>query len=192
MQYCSKCTKYYDGELYAVCPYCFGGDLKNDNGGNSMPSTIGKNDADDKISISDMFRRKRSGNMNATVIRVKQKLGFDPVVGWLVCVEGNDIGKDFRLHSGNNTVGRSDEMNVCLQGDPSVSRYHFSVTYDHLGNRYFINSNSESRELVYVNDYPVVAGAVKLKRGDKIRVANTVLIFVPFDSEDFQWEWNRQ
>src|SRR5690242_13732720 len=35
------------------------------------------------------------------------ELRGDPVVGWLVCVEGPDRGKDYRLHSEKNFVGRS-------------------------------------------------------------------------------------
>src|SRR5262249_26846325 len=33
--------------------------------------------------------------------------GISPVVGWLVCVEGPDKGRDFRIHSEKNFIGRS-------------------------------------------------------------------------------------
>mgnify|MGYP002624504751 CR=1 FL=1 len=203
--YCSKCGDIYDGELNAVCPNCSGGGVRKDNdhaqSGGSMPPTSGGR----KPSIQEIFSRKggktmsieeianmqRGGNMDPTVIKVKKKLGFDPVVGWLVCVKGNDIGKDFRLHSGNNFVGRGDESDVRLS-DPSVSRdKHFIVTYDHRGNSYFISCGS-GREEVYVNNQILIGGAMQLKRGDIIIVADTVLIFIPFGSDDFQWEWGGQ
>jgi hypothetical protein len=46
----------------------------------------------------------------------------DPVVGWLVCLAGPDRGRDFRLHSEKNFIGRSPLMDVCVAGDETVSR----------------------------------------------------------------------
>ena len=37
---------------------------------------------------------------------------FDPVVGWLVCIEGATKGNDYRIHSQNNYIGRSARMDI--------------------------------------------------------------------------------
>lgn len=31
----------------------------------------------------------------------------DPVTGWLVCIEGPQYGKDFKIHAGKNFIGRA-------------------------------------------------------------------------------------
>src|SRR5260221_1427992 len=55
----------------------------------------------------------------------------DPVVGWLVCLEGPDRGRDYRLHSEKNFIGRAPNMDVVLGGDDTVSREkHGVVIFD--------------------------------------------------------------
>lgn len=41
-----------------------------------------------------------------------------PVVGWLVCTDGVNKGTDYRLHQGRNFIGRSPEMDVCIENIP--------------------------------------------------------------------------
>ncbi len=48
--------------------------------------------------------------------------GIDAVVGWLVCVHGRNRGRDYRIRSENNTVGRSENMDICISGDDLISR----------------------------------------------------------------------
>ena len=81
-------------------------------------------------------------------------------------------------------------MDICLN-DLSVSRGHqFTVTYDHHDDYYCISSTNAGRESVRVNNERLRTGEVQLHRGDIIGIADTILIFIPFDSEDFQWKWN--
>ena len=40
-----------------------------------------------------------------TIGVMQRELGIDPVVGWLVCVEGADRGRDYRIRSERNTIG---------------------------------------------------------------------------------------
>ena len=35
---------------------------------------------------------------------------FDPVVEWLVCIDGPEKGRDYRIRSGNNYIGRSQDI----------------------------------------------------------------------------------
>ena len=46
----------------------------------------------------------------------------EPTVGWLVCVKGAYYGQSFSLHGGKNKVGRSQEFDIRLLNDESVSR----------------------------------------------------------------------
>ncbi len=109
-----------------------------------------------------------------------------PVVGWLVCVQGPDIGKDFRLHTHFNHVGRGDNQDVRLS-DESVSREHFTVSYDMVNNRYFADMGKGST-FVYINGYPLGARTA-LKKGDQIKLANTLLVFIPLEQQDVKWNW---
>ncbi len=110
-----------------------------------------------------------------------------PVVGWLVCVEGPDIGKDFRLHANYNSVGRAENQDVRIN-DKSVSREHFTVSYDLVNNRYFA-SMKNGQTFVYINGYPLGNGMTPLKKGDQIKVANTLLVFIPLEQRDVKWNW---
>ena len=109
-----------------------------------------------------------------------------PVVGWLVCVQGNDIGKDFRLHANFNSVGRGENQDVRID-DEYVSREHFIVSYDMVNNRYFADMG-QGKTFVYINGYPLGA-RTQLRKGDQIKVANTLLVFIPLEQQDVKWNW---
>lgn len=109
-----------------------------------------------------------------------------PVVGWLVCVQGNDIGKDFRLHANFNSVGRGENQDVRINDD-YVSREHFVVSYDMVNNRYFADMG-QGKTFVYINGYPLGA-RTQLRKGDQIKVANTLLVFIPLEQQDVKWNW---
>lgn len=54
-----------------------------------------------------------------------------PVVGWLVCVKGEEKGKSFNLRNGRNKIGRSELMDVKLLRETTVSRtVQASIIYD--------------------------------------------------------------
>ena len=56
---------------------------------------------------------------------------IDPVCGWLVCIEGARVGKDYKLKTGKNFIGRSDDMDIQILGDNNVSkRNHAIIVYD--------------------------------------------------------------
>ena len=110
-----------------------------------------------------------------------------PVVGWLVCAQGADIGKDFRLHANFNHVGRNGNMDIQLT-DPYVSHdKHFTVSYALQSNLYFAEMG-QGRSFVHINGQPLV-GSTQLKKGDQIQVGNTLLIFIPLEQQDVQWNW---
>lgn len=123
-----------------------------------------------------------------TTVHFYQKaLGSEPVVGWLVCVEGVHYGQDFRIKSGRNFIGRSGNMDVCLSGDMAVSRdKHAILTYDPKGNTFFMQPG-ETSELSYLNGNPLLE-ATAVKSGDRLTVGETELIFVPFCGKTFKWK----
>jgi len=112
--------------------------------------------------------------------------GIDPVVGWLVCVHGKNAGRDYRIRSENNTVGRSESMDICISGDDLISRErHTVITFDPLRNSFHL-SPAEGRSLVYLNGEALLAHK-ELKPYDEILLGATKLLFVPFCGDKFKW-----
>lgn len=112
---------------------------------------------------------------------------IDPVVGWLVCIEGADFGSSFILKSGRNFVGRSGEMDIVLRGDSSISRVKHAIILYEPKRREFIAQAGESRELFYVNE-EVVLNSIRLKQHDILMIGNTKLMFFPCCGENFGWD----
>ena len=124
---------------------------------------------------------------NCTVGYYSRVIGVEPVVGWLVCIEGEYKGESFKLKSGRNFIGRAANMDVVLSADHSVSRFkHASVIYEPRG-RQFIVSTGESRELCYLND-EVVLSNMKMNAYDVLNLGNTSLMLIPCCGARFTWE----
>lgn len=114
--------------------------------------------------------------------------GIQPVTGWLVCLAGEAKGRDYRLHSGRNFIGRSASMDVALIDDKTIARdKHCSLVYDPRGNDFYLLP--EGGNIVSLND-KIVEDAVKLKSDDIIILGGTKLIFVPYCKEGRLWEEN--
>ena len=111
----------------------------------------------------------------------------DPVVGWLVVVEGPGKGAALRLGRGNNLVGRGTDADVRLDfGDDSISRHrHAVVTYEERSNQFFIAEGS-SRNLIYLDgDY--LDQKKRLAHGTRISMGDTILRFVALCDSSFSW-----
>ena len=138
----------YDADQYAVCPYCNhirteiqfgpgggqtvapgggsgtvapGGLGGSPMGGECIMPTGGGEDSQ-KTVAPDMFR-KQAEQSNKTVAVFRQQHGIDPVVGWLVCINGPEKGNDYRLKAKINTIGRGEGNDVCVKGDKTISSH---------------------------------------------------------------------
>lgn len=111
----------------------------------------------------------------------------DPVVGWVVVVEGPGQGASLTLGYGMNSIGRAPTERICLDfGDSQISRTsHASITYDPRGKKYFINHGG-GKNLTYLGEDPVLT-PIQLKGGEEVMIGDTTLRFVPFCGEDFDW-----
>jgi len=110
----------------------------------------------------------------------------DPVVGWLACIEGPDKGRDWRLVSGRNAIGRGEGMPVRLESDPAVSRVrHAVVSFDPRRSSFSL-APGDGSALVYCNGHEVLV-PVTLLPLDRIEVGASTLLFVPLVGEHFTW-----
>lgn len=113
--------------------------------------------------------------------------GFDPVVGWLVCVKGPNRGMSYNLHSGTNFIGRSREMDVCIEHDQAISKRNAaSISYDDRSKTFFIQKG-EVRNLIYLNGKPIRSDA-DIVAYDRLEIGSTELVFLPLCGEHFTWQ----
>lgn len=113
--------------------------------------------------------------------------GSDPVVGWVVVMDGPGKGHSLEIGAGANAVGRGAGQQIRLDfGDDKISRErHAVIVYEPEARQFFVQ-NGEVRNLTYVEG-KVVLGVAPLKGGEKIRVGDTHLQFVPFCGPEFSW-----
>lgn len=209
----TKCEQghFYDKDKFQVCPHCaaLGGDSKETQplrGAADMdtepltvpivqqPAESQPVESAQSVSLKDAVGQAMSVRQEThqeddgkTISLYQTKIGIEPVVGWLVCIEGQAFGESFKLKSGRNFIGRSREMDIVLPGDNSVSREKHAIILYEPRKREFIAQAGESRELFYLND-EVVLNPVRLAQYDIVTIGNTRLMFFPCCGEKFSWE----
>ena len=112
----------------------------------------------------------------------------DPVVGWLVVLDGPGKGNFRPIFKGSNTIGRAPNQRVPIDfGDDAISSEKQAfLTYDERKRSYQLVPNLERPNLVYHNDSALVSN-VDLKAHDKVMLGRTTLLFVPLCGPDFDW-----
>ena len=115
-----------------------------------------------------------------------QAARFEPVVGWLVCVEGKERGRDYRLLAGRNYIGRSVDMDVSIPDDQQLSREkHCSIIYDPRSFRFVLLPGDST--LTMVNGAAQNAPC-DINDGDIISCGSTKLCLIRFCKEGRDWE----
>lgn len=188
----------YDDDKYTSCPYCgisdFDPGTTKAKGGGGEGKTRQKGSPDspggDAERTQPRGNRQNQGGQRdeeqRTVGKMFKEKGVDPVVGWLVCTDGPDEGRDYQLRSGRNTIGRSRQMDVCVAGDDTISREnHAALAYDQKANEFTLIPG-EGRELVYLNDEALYQPST-IEHHAVIEMGETTLRFVPFCDEQFEW-----
>lgn len=193
-----KNNHFYDDSLSDVCPIC--------NGENDYTTVSLKTRPTNNRPVTDSSLEKSyagafdknfksegyldhliSDSNNSETVSVYQKTkGFDPVVGWLVCVEGASIGKDFIIKAERNFIGSDATMDIRILGDNSISaKKHAIISFNPKELIYRI-APGDSHGIVYVNNQEVFSPET-LKHGDLIQIGQTTLMFVPLCNENFSW-----
>ena len=112
---------------------------------------------------------------------------IDPVVGWLVSVEGPHFGESFSIHSGMNSIGRNPSNRIVLDRDMAVSREkHAFITYEPKHRRFYVKPG-DSSGLVYVNEDYITENR-QINPRDVLEIGSSKLVFLPFCTEEFGWE----
>jgi hypothetical protein len=164
---------FYDSSKHSACPWC----------GVNVDADAGKTR---QVRPPQESPREPPADEGVTRALHREPSGISPVVGWLVCLEGPDKGRDYRLHSEKNFIGRSSSMDVSIAGDDSISREkHAAVSFEPKKKAFWLLPG-DSSGLVYRNE-EVVNGPIELHARDVIELGRTKLIFFPFCDDQFQW-----
>lgn len=183
---------YYDADKHTMCPACGVPDLdlgktRPLGAAAAQPEATWKSPAaDEGKTIRHDTSRIGPRDAGETVALVRRKAGIDPVVGWLVCVEGADKGRDFRIRSEKNFIGRSESMDIQISGDDTISRENHAIVSFNPKNGTFKFHPGDGRGIVYLNGEDVDAPR-DLKPYDILEIGQTKLAFTPFCGEKFQW-----
>lgn len=167
---------YFDPAKHTTCPSCGVGSLGDG-------KTIAKKDPVVPPNPGPPAGGSADGK---TVPLVRKEEGIDPVVGWLVCIDGPDRGRDYRIHSERNFIGRGGDMDIRITGDDTISRDRHAIVSFNPKNRQFKILPGEGRGIIYCNGEEV-DGPLELARGDQIEIGRTRLQFVPLCDDDFDW-----
>lgn len=127
----------------------------------------------------------------------KKPLGFEPpvelleeeeepVCGWLVCIQGARVGKEYRIHNGKNFVGRGDDMDIQILGDNEINRRNHAVIVYDQKKRNTVILPGDSAGLAYLRGEAVYVPA-QLNPYDTIEMGKSRFIFVPLCGQNFEW-----
>jgi hypothetical protein len=193
--YCEKNQHLYDPRKYSRCPYCPVDGLT----GATIPGTQAAAVNRPNVPVTEpasppraaaparpAAHGDRSGVPNKTVGIFLKRTGIDPVVGWLVCIEGANKGRDYRLHSDRNKVGRAPNMDVCIEGDGTISREdHCHIVFSPRSKTFNVIPGT-GRNLIYLNGQDVFS-AMPLAAYDRLDLGESSFLFLPFCSDRFDW-----
>jgi hypothetical protein len=112
---------------------------------------------------------------------------FDPVVGWLIVINGPGKGQHCGLHYGQNSIGRDATQRVRLDfGDARISRdAHAFIIYDEKRRAFFLRDNGKSNVVRLGGE--IVMAPTELHDRDVIVIGDTTLLFVALCDSRFDW-----
>lgn len=135
--------------------------------------------------------RKSVEQQQKTTAVFKKHHGLEPVVGWLVCIDGPNKGKDYHLWAKINSIGRSESNDVCIEGDVTISKeLHARLAYDSRHNNFQLIPGTSTNN-IYLNDEPIYIPTA-IKAYDEIELGDSKMLFVPLCCERFQWDTDKK
>lgn len=206
LKVCQK-GHHYDASLYSTCPECEKQEGNVYSGYSSETVPLGATQGVNNGFYSDVGETRPIGGMGFfgetqpvsqgtsevyesldenTIPYDRAELGFEPTVGWVVCIKGPDKGKDMPLKYGFNSVGRDPQMKICISGDDQISRQnHCTILYEPDNRKFYMVGNTTN--LVYVNGNFVIS-TTELAANDVIKIGASELMFIPLCGPAFDWK----
>ncbi len=187
---------YYDANRYTQCPYCASGGFSPTvdpfagepaEKADQAPLNAGVPGNFDRTIAPSPAPRQDNRMSHTQFVDVDTPAGAPaPVVGWLVAVDGPCRGTDYRIHTGYNYIGR-ETGDICIKGDATISaEKDANVTYVPQTRRFYI-AHELGKNVLLVNNLPVIGGGLELHNYDRITIGTTQLLFVGLCGEQFSW-----
>jgi hypothetical protein len=126
------------------------------------------------------------GNYNDSTPYIGDLEVMDPVTGWLICIDGPSKGRDYRILTEKNFLGRADGMDIQILGDNYIAKRNHAVFVYDPKKRKTLLLPGDSQGLVYVNDEAVYA-PVELAPYDAIELGKSKFLFIPLCGDNFEW-----
>lgn len=111
---------------------------------------------------------------------------IEAVCGWIVCIEGVKIGKDYKIKEGKNFIGRADDMDIQILGDNKISRRNHAIIVYDPKKRSSVLLPGDASGIAYLNDEAVYT-PMQLSPYDVIELGSSKFLFIPFCGEHFEW-----
>lgn len=186
---CCERGHFYDDAKYPACPHCKT-EKQNRDGPDARPGDpatelhgFAQNGMVKKRLME--FVQATQPREEKTISLFSAKGNLHPVVGWLICVQGDEMGRDYRLHAGRNFIGRSLTMDISLPDDPTIHREnHCSIIYEPRERRFILVAGDG--EPPFLNG-AMVSHSHPLHARDRIEIGKLAFCFMPFCGEDFTW-----
>jgi len=126
-----------------VCPYCLEMQQAMAQGGAAQPSMPmpGMGQGTAMVNVEQLGGEKGRGSQDKT----------REVCGWMVALNGQHKGEDFRLRVGKNVIGTAADCDIVLT-DKKISRKHATIRYE--GGEFQI-ADLDSSNGCFVNDEKV-------------------------------------
>ncbi|WP_019419345.1 FHA domain-containing protein [Paenibacillus sp. OSY-SE] len=134
----------------------------------------------------DVKKPARAEEEEKTMPYLGETTGIEPVTGWLVCIEGPQLGQDYRIMAEKNFIGRSEDMHIRILGDNAISRRnHAVIVYDPKKRNFYLLPGDASG-LAYHNNEAVYS-PVELAAYDVIQLGRSKFIFIALCGVHFEW-----
>lgn len=187
-----RCSRghFFDDEKYDSCPNCAG------SGGPRWQMEEEKTVSLDafgggeikRIHLTAQEPAKQSVRGNWDSEKTVALSGYEReqlIAGWLVCICGEMRGRDYRLYSGFNRIGREISSDICIQDAEVSKETHCSVVYDDKSGIFYLVPGKGT--LTYLNE-EIVQEAVKLQEGDRIRIGSSTFELAAFCKGEHTWK----
>jgi pSer/pThr/pTyr-binding forkhead associated (FHA) protein len=161
-------------EEWPICPYCQRTGFQRTNIAQGADKTRIESLGDatsDALTAPITAPLTAQPDVRKTVIL--SSLHRQPVVGWLVALNGHQMGQDFRLRDGQNVIGSDPGSEVTLD-DPAVSARHASLRYRE---GVFLLTDLDSTNGTFINDSKEPVARVELNDNDVVRIGEVALKF---------------
>ncbi|MBM3424734.1 MAG: FHA domain-containing protein [Bacteroidetes bacterium] len=97
------------------------------------------------------------------------------MVGWLVSYTLDEMGIDYRIYEGNNTVGRAHNNSIIIRQDNVISSKHISILCRQ--NKFWIRDEMSANGTLLNGIDMELDKVFELKDGDIIKMGNTTFKF---------------